>query len=316
MFEKGKKIPAPLFRDPIFDGASDPVVIWNREENCYYMFYTQRRSTSVQIGVSSIHGSDIGVASSRDGMKWLYRGILPNLAIEPGHNTFWAPEIIFGEGEYHMYVSYITGIPTDWQYERRMLHYTAENLWDWKFQGEIQLSSDRVIDACIYQVAPHTYKMWYKDETHGSFTYAAVSQDLYHFQVLGPEITDCAHEGPNVFELGNVKWMITDFWHGLAVYRSDDFQHWQRCPEVLLDEPGSRPLDGAMGHHADVVVEGEEAFLFYFCHPHENERKDCQAEGAAALTAVQAARLWTDGVRLYCDREDSATHGQPQEAEM
>ena len=180
------------------------------------MFYTQRRSTSVQIGVSSIHGSDIGVASSRDGMKWLYRGILPNLAIEPGHNTFWAPEIIFGEGEYHMYVSYITGIPTDWQYERRMLHYTAENLWDWKFQGEIQLSSDRVIDACIYQVAPHTYKMWYKDETHGSFTYAAVSQDLYHFQVLGPEITDCAHEGPNVFELGNVKWMITDFWHGLA----------------------------------------------------------------------------------------------------
>ena len=63
MFQKGKKIPAPLFRDPIFDGASDPVVIWNKEENCYFMFYTQRRAASVQVGFSSIHGSDIGVAS-------------------------------------------------------------------------------------------------------------------------------------------------------------------------------------------------------------------------------------------------------------
>ncbi|MFQ9076267.1 MAG: hypothetical protein ACLR5J_11615 [Lachnospiraceae bacterium] len=34
--EKG--FPAPLFRDPIFDGASDPTVIWNRNEQCYYMF--------------------------------------------------------------------------------------------------------------------------------------------------------------------------------------------------------------------------------------------------------------------------------------
>ena len=45
--EKG--FPAPLFRDPIFDGASDPTVIWNKKEACYYMFYTQRRSTSVQL---------------------------------------------------------------------------------------------------------------------------------------------------------------------------------------------------------------------------------------------------------------------------
>ena len=34
--EKG--FPAPLFRDPIFDGASDPTVIWNKKEACYYMF--------------------------------------------------------------------------------------------------------------------------------------------------------------------------------------------------------------------------------------------------------------------------------------
>jgi len=299
--------PSPLFRDPIYDGASDPVVIWNREECCYYMFYTQRRSTSVQVGFSSIHGSKIGVASSKDGMKWLYRGTIPGLDIEPGHNTFWAPEIIYAEGEYHMYVSYITGIPTDWNYERRMLHYTADSLWEWKFQGELMLSSNRVIDACIYEIAPHKYKMWYKDEKNNSYSYTAVSEDLYHWEVLGPEIMDCAHEGPNVFEFGGVKWMITDYWHGLAVYRTDDFTHWTRCELPLLAAGGCRTMDGAIGHHADVVVVGDEAYIFYFCHPYEKSRRDCQAEGNEALTVLQVARLTTDGKQLYCDRDEEFT---------
>lgn len=299
-----KLVKSPLYQDPIYNGATDPVVIWNKEENCYYMFYTQRRSTSVQIGFSSIHGSDIGVASSEDGVKWLYRGTVPGLAIEPGHNTFWAPEIIYGEGEYHMYVSYITGIPTDWNYERRMLHYTGDNLWEWSFKGEIKLSSNKVIDACIYEISPKVYKMWYKDETNHSYTYAAVSKDLYNWEVTGEEITDCPHEGPNVFELGGVKWMITDFWSGLGVYYSEDFTKWIRQEENILSEPGDRYLDGAKGHHADVVVAGEEAYIFYFCHPYEKVTRDCQAEGSEALTVIQAARLTTDGKKLYCDRNE------------
>src|SRR5215831_12042126 len=36
------KAPAPLFRDPIFDGAADPVVVYNREKKQWWMFYTQR----------------------------------------------------------------------------------------------------------------------------------------------------------------------------------------------------------------------------------------------------------------------------------
>lgn len=302
-----KVIPAPLFRDPIFDGASDPVVIWNKEEECFYMFYTQRRSTAVNVGFSSIHGSKIGVASSIDGMKWLYRGTIPNLDFEPGHNTFWAPEIIYAEGEYHMYVSYITGIPTDWDYERRIIHYTAQNLWDWTYKGEIELSSKRVIDACVYEIEPHIYKMWYKDETNQSHTYAAISKDLYHWEVVGPEITDCSHEGPNVFEFGGVKWMVTDFWNGLGVYQSEDFTHWHRCKNNLLATPGKRAMDGTIGHHADIVVAGKEAYIFYFCHPYEMEKRDCQANGQEALTVLQAARLTTDGENLYCNRNEEFT---------
>ena len=38
--------PAPLFRDPITDGAADPVVIWNREEKSWWMLYSQRRANT------------------------------------------------------------------------------------------------------------------------------------------------------------------------------------------------------------------------------------------------------------------------------
>ncbi len=36
--------PAPLYNDPIYDGAADPVLIWNREEKSWWMFYTTRRA--------------------------------------------------------------------------------------------------------------------------------------------------------------------------------------------------------------------------------------------------------------------------------
>lgn len=300
-------LPAPLFRDPIYDCPTDPTVIWNREEHMWYLFYTQRRATDTAIGVSWVHGTKIGVAASADGGKWLYRGTLEGLDIERGHNTFWAPEIIRAEGIYHMYVSYITGIPTDWNYPRQLLHYTSTNLWDWSFAGKIDLQSDRVIDACVYEVSPHTYKMWYKDEAHDSRTYAAVSRDLYNWTVLGAEVTDCAQEGPNVFELGGQKWMVSDFWSGLAVYRSDDFCHWTRCSN-LLTQSGHRPMDKGLGHHADVVVLDDRAFLFYFCHPYASE---CQDDDAAleSLTAqernkavVQVTELFVENGELCCDR--------------
>lgn len=297
IMEKGFK--APLFRDPVFDGASDPTVIWNSEEKCYYMFYTQRRSTSVQVGFSSIHGSKIGIATSADRQSWLYRGTLENLDIEHGHNTFWAPEIIEAEGCYHMYVSYITGIPTTWDYPRNILHYTSDNLWDWKYQSTLQLSSERVIDACVYEIAPHRYKMWYKDENHDSHIYAAQSEDLYNWSVVGEEIADCSQEGPNVFELDGRKWMVSDCWKGLAVYTSEDFAHWKRCKDNILVKPGEDPSDATYGHHADILVESGKAEIFYFTGQYP---EDCEDDKLRSLTAVQACRLYADDGQLLCVR--------------
>lgn len=298
--------PAPLFRDPIYDGPTDPVIIWNREEACWWILYTQRRSTEINIGVSSIHGTKIGVASSKDGARWLYRGTLPNLEFEPGHNTFWAPEVIFAEGKYHMYVSYIQGVPTNWQYPRSIVHYTADNLWEWKFESILQLSSNKVIDACVHQLDSGTYKMWYKDEQHSSHTYVAISDDLYQWRVLGPEITDGSHEGTNVFVFGEKKWLITDCWDGLAVYQSEDFTNWQRCGEHILREPGTRIDDSSIGNHADVLVVNDQAYIFYFVHPEfpKNERRNRvkPLTYKEARTVLQVAKLEIKDGQLVCDR--------------
>lgn len=304
-----KLIPhSPLFRDPIYDGATDPTIIYNVKENCYWMLYTQRRSSAVNIGVSHIHGTLIGVAASTDLINWVYRGTLPNLEFEPGTNTFWAPEVIYIGGTYHMYVSYVPGVPTNWNYNRYILHYTATDLWNFKFESKLNLSSDRVIDACVYEIKPGVFKMWYKDEVHSSYTYSAISKNLYNWEVLGPEITDVSHEGPNVFSLNDRNFMITDFWNGLGVYESTDFTNWDRKKDIL-NNPGIRSEDAQIAHHADVVVNesGNEAYIFYFVHPEYNPGsvpKDFQMTYKEARTVIQVAKLTTDSDNLVCDRNE------------
>lgn len=293
-----KTAPAPLFIDPIFCGAADPTLIWNRQERQWWMVYTQRRSNQPGPGFANIHGSDLGVASSKDGHDWLYRGTLYGLEFEPGRNTFWAPEILYHDGLYHMYVSYVQGMPLDWNRPRDIIHYTSDDLWHWTLQGPLALSSPRLIDACVVRLPSGQWRMWYKDEDDNCYTHCADSPDLYHWQHRGRAITRNAHEGANVFRLKDRWWMVTDFWKGLDVYRGDDCESWEHMG-AILDIPGKRPGDSALGHHADVLVQGEEAYIFYFTHP------DVSPQGKPlGTTAVQVARLRCDGQTLTCDRDE------------
>ena len=98
------KAPTPLYRDPIYDGAADPVLIYNHAKKEWWMFYTQRRANVQSAGVAFCYGTDIGVATSSDhGQSWVYKGA-PSLEFEEGRNTFWAPDIIYDKGIYHMFV--------------------------------------------------------------------------------------------------------------------------------------------------------------------------------------------------------------------
>ncbi len=302
-----KLAPAPLFRDPIHDGAADPTIIWNRQEKTWWLLYTNRRANVPCRGVAWAHGTDIGIASSdNQGHSWRYRGILEGLEFERGRNTFWAPEVISDAGMYHMYVSYVSSVPHDWSGARSIIHMTSHNLWEWSYQSTLTLSSNRVIDAAVMLMPSGRWRMWYKDEVNNSYTYAADSDDLYHWSVVGEVITDCPHEGPNVFYWQSKYWMITDFWQGIGVYRSDDAEHWER-QGTILDKSGQRLDDGVIGGHADVLVQGDRAFIVYFTHPDWDRKQIYGMDEVHPFhvkrTSLQVAELEIRNNTLICDRD-------------
>ncbi|GAA4428731.1 family 43 glycosylhydrolase [Georgenia halophila] len=312
---------APLFRDPIHDGAADPTLIYNRGEGAWWMVYTNRRANAVGPRQSWFHGTDLGVASSTDqGETWTYRGTLPGLEFEFGRNTFWAPEILWHDAQYHMYCSYIRGMPAYSGNDPRTIHhYTSSDLISWHHHGPIALDTRQAIDACVHRLPDGRWRLWYKDSVAGSHTYAADSHDLYAWRTVGPAITDGPHEGPNVFELDGKVWMIVDGWDGQHVYRSDDFTTWTSAG-TLLSGGGSRRDDQGPALHADVVVTGEEAEIFYFTHPERTGRTDGtglnEASYADRRSTIQSATIRVDGNRLVCDRdaEHRVTLGQPTDA--
>lgn len=302
-----RKPPAPLFRDPIFDGAADPAIIWNRQTKSWLLFYTQRRANVDSPGVAYCHGCGIGIAESKDGgQTWIHIGNAEGLPFERGLNTFWAPEVIENVGVYHMYCSYVPGCPSDWIGERQIHHYTSTDLFTWKHQSKLPLSSNKVIDACVLRMPTGQWRLWYKDEAYGSHTYAADSSDLFNWKIVGPIITDCPHEGPNVFFWKGSYWLITDPWRGLGVYQSLDAVNWTQQTHILA-LPGKRPEDGYIAGHADVLVNDGRAFIFYFLHPGRNQDHREVVEGvepyASRRTVIQVAELELENGKIVCDRD-------------
>lgn len=288
------KVPAPLYRDPIYNGAADPMVIRKESDGKFYMFYTQRRANVPLEDVAYCYGTAIGVAESEDGANWHYRGAL-DLDFEFGHNTYWAPEIIYNadDGLYHMYVSYITGIYQNWGGVKSIEHYTSEDLFYWKHIGSLSFGSTRVIDPCCFRLPDGTWRMWYKDETQNSTTCYADSSDLVNWEYRGIATGDERQEGPNVFEFAGKYWLIADVWQGQAVYSSEDCEHFVRQPGYILGGSGARRDDNFRGAHADVFVTGGRAYIIYFTHPYHNLYRS---------SSVQMAELKViDGV-LTCDR--------------
>ncbi len=270
------------------------MVIRKESDGKFYMFYTQRRANQQVENVSYCYGTAIGVAESADGVYWHYRGAL-NLDFEFGHNTYWAPEIIYhpAEGKYHMYVSYITGVYCDWAGKASIEHYVSSDLFYWEHVGGLSFGSGRIIDPCCFRLPNGKWRMWYKDENQQAATCYADSDDLYTWEYRGIAAGDEAQEGPNVFEFSGKYWMIADIWRGQAVYSSDDCEHFIRQKENILDVDGLRKFDNFRGAHADVFVAGDRAFIVYFTHPDPDYHP---------RSVVQMAELKVENGVLICDR--------------
>lgn len=302
-------VPAPLYRDPVYDGAADPALVWNPRERAWWMLYTQRRARLDLPGVEWCHGTEIGVAESRDqGMRWSYLGTLPLSAPEPEY-SFWAPDVIRGEaGKYHLFVNYVPGAAADhrnWGGERHILHYSSDDLWHWKFERRIPLSSNYCIDPTLVRYRNGSWRMWYKDEGRHSQTLSVESRDLKEWKpAKDPGVSKLYGEGPKAFRFKDRYWLIKDPGNGLDAYRSDDLDNWTYQGKIL-DKPGRRNDDSAPGQHADVVVCGDHAYIIYFTHPcgQNFPLKNGIMPLAARRSSLQAAELDVRDGKLICDRD-------------
>lgn len=319
--------PAPreLFRDPVYDGATDPTVVRDAAGG-WWMFYTQRRATHHDPGpgVAWVHGSRVGVARSDDGLRWRYAGTLeptgdgldragdalelrecaPPLVVTETH---WAPDVVHDGTRWRMYLTRIDGIPTRWEgHQRHIVEYVSDDLRTWVRRGVVPLASDRVIDAAVARCPDGRWRLWYKDEAADSTTAVAVSDDLSHWHPEGTAVGGRPHEGPFAFELGGWWWLIVDEWRGMAVYRSEDALAWTRqggADAVILGESGP-PADGVqIGRHGSVVITGDDARLYFFTHPWWDGRELIDAdERSHRRSAIHVARLRVAGDALIAER--------------
>ena len=255
----------PLFRDPIHDGAADPIVIYNPARKAWWMFYTNRRADiDDTTGVRWVHGTRIGIAESRDGgAHWHYLSEA-DIPVDKPDYTLWAPEVIDVNSTYHMFLTVVPGTFSDWNAPRYIEHLTSRDLLHWTFHDKLSLASDRTIDACVFRLPTGEFRLWYKNERDGSKIYFSDSPDLEHWTAKGVAVTTRG-EGPVVFQWRGHYWLINDSWAGLGAFHSDDLISWTRQPDNLLREPGTQPTDRAMGNHPDVVIDSTgRAWLFYF----------------------------------------------------
>ena len=296
-----KEADSPLYIDPVYNGSTDPMVCYNPNTRSYYMYYTSRRSNVEGLGgIESIHGTPIGIAESKDGgATWEYIG---DAAIDyaPDENpTYWAPEVIWNEGLFHMYLTYVPGIFNDWNHPRDIVHLTSSDGISWHTESVLQLAVRKVIDACVAQLPDGTWRLWYNNEPDGKTIFYADSPDLYNWTDKGKVTSIVTNgEGPNVFTLGGKNYMIVDEWKGLSVFTSEDFDNWTKQDGAYLVNGENGQY---RGNHADVEVVDGHAYMFYFSGIHQTDPETgapVRRRGSAVY--VTELLVGEDG-NLYCD---------------
>lgn len=294
--------PVPLFRDPVHDGAADASIVHDAASGEWVMFYTNRRANlpvSDEKDVSWVHGTHIGVAKSRDGAAWIYSGVAA-IPEECAGETLWAPEVQRFGGKWHMWLTVVPGVFSNWNAPRFLVHLTSSDLRKWKCGERVELGSDRIIDASVVALPEGGYRLWFNDERKGKSILWADSADLKRWTVGGTAVSTPG-EGPKAFRWKGSWWLVSDAWKGLLVQRSSDAANWTAQPGHLMGEAGTRPTDRAKAQHPDVIVAGDRAYIVYFVHQ-SGEPEAATDPGWKRRTVLQIAELKEkDGV-LSVDR--------------
>ncbi len=274
-YTAGVLAPKPAFRDPVYDGAADPIVIWNPMLKKWWMFYTNRRATETHLpGVSWVFKTPIGIAESEDGANWSYVGNanFPNLPVETGGDnaTLWAPDIVYGEdGYWHMYLSIQAGIAERWgKVPGYIDHFVSNNLRDWKYESRFDLPLGSY-DAELIKMPNNIWRMYFKDPTNGASTFYFIeSKDLKKWSEK-KFVISTKGEGPTIFNWKGYYWMILCDGHGFKTFRSVDAEKWVLQPggPLMPYGTGTGLDDRTAARHGEIVISNNRSFFYYFTHP-------------------------------------------------
>ncbi|MFR9577696.1 MAG: glycosyl hydrolase family 43 [Rikenellaceae bacterium] len=302
-------LPAPIYADPEYTASCDPEVVWNDYDKKWYMFYTGRRPAR---GIASTCGNPIGVASSRDRLRWNFDGYCKFDGIggeKDSAETFWAPGVIIDGDEAHMFVTHKPDSVAPWGTGGAIAHYatsTRDMVNGWK-SCEVSINEDNCLDASIIKLDNNSYRIYYvggvnNKETKGRKTIRyAESFDLSNWQpkgnVLG-DVNDTSvtkhnyQEGVYVFRYKGYFYMIADPHNGLTTYSSPDGIEWQYLGKILKGGSSTRTLDWSQGRHPSVVEDKGRLFIFYHVEPFRPDKaRSVKISRYQRYAFVQSAEL-------------------------
>ncbi len=309
-YTSGILAPKPAFRDPVYDGAADPVVIWNPMVKKWWMFYTNRRATETQLpGVSWVFKTPIGIAESENGAHWDYVGNanFPNLPPEAGGDqaTLWAPDVIYGDDQkWHMFLSIQAGVAERWgKVPGSIDHLTSYNLRDWHYESRFNLPVGSY-DADVIKMPDGIWRMYYKDPTHGSSTfYYLESKDLFTWSEP-QKVMSYKGEGPTIFHWKGYYWLILCDGKGFSTFRSTDAKTWEKQPggPLMPHGTGTGTDDITTARHGEVVISDNRCYLYYFTHPgrlgeHRNKDGFDQRRSSIQIVELKLKNNWIEANR-------------------
>jgi PelA/Pel-15E family pectate lyase len=257
-------------------------------------------------------GREIGVAHSKDLIRWSEQKAVPVMADEPTAMNCWAPEIFYDSQKKLYLIFWATTIPGrfpstetsgDNGYNHRIYYVTTKDFTSYSKAALLYDGGFNVIDATIVKNAGQ-YVMILKDETKNpvkkNLRIALSRNATGPYGSASPPFSPDWVEGPSAVKVNN-EWVVYfDMYrdHRYGAVKSADLKNWQAVTDKLAMPAGAR--------HGSIFTVSDRVLARLLL-----SWKDCLDQKPEWYAGDEAARI-ADNVLLY-QRE---TGGWPKNIDM
>lgn len=257
-------------------------------------------------------GQDIGIAHSKDLIRWSEQKALPVMAHEPAALNCWAPEIFYDDQQKQYLIFWATTIPGrfpatetsgDNGLNRRIYYVTTKDFVHYSKAALLYDDGFNVIDATIVKQG-RQYVMILKDETQNPvkkhLRLAVSDKATGPYSKASVAFTPNWVETPTAIKIKN-EWLVYfDMYRDrrYGAVKTSDWQNWELVTDHLVMPPGAR--------HGTVFTISDEVFARL-----RLRWADCLAQEPEWYSSDEALRI-ADNLLLY--QRDSG--GWPKNVEM